>query len=155
LQKYAEVIGIMPHTRLNYLEKLHKNGHRMTNQRKTILDALCQAGGHAPVNRIYYLARKLDQAIDRSTVYRSLNLFVKLGFVNLGESTDGERTFEIVQEDQHHHLICMVCNHEIDIANCLVDEFYENLQDEYDFQISMDHLIVFGVCKHCSERNNE
>jgi Fur family ferric uptake transcriptional regulator len=141
----------MTHNKINYIERLHKNGYRLTTQRQLILDAICEASGHATVGEIYYQAKKLDEGIDRSTVYRSLDLFVKLKLVILGESIDGERVYELVKEDQHHHLVCSNCERDIDIDSWIVEDFYENLRNEYDFQISMDHLMVFGICGNCSD----
>jgi len=144
-----EDYGTMTHNKLNYLEKLHENGSRITRQRQVILDAICQADGHTTVGEIYYRSRKLDVSIDRSTVYRSLDLFVKLGIVIVAENINGERTYELVKECPHHHLICTICGNDVEIENKAVDDFYMQLSSEYKYEITMDHLIVFGVCSNC------
>jgi Fur family ferric uptake transcriptional regulator len=139
----------MSHDKLNYLDVLREQGYRLTRQRQVILDAICQAGGHATMGELVHRTRLVEQGIDRSTVYRTINLFVKLGLVNAADDENGERTYEIVQEEHHHHLICKRCGAEIKIENQLVDEFYRDLKAAYEYQVQMDHLIVFGVCAHC------
>ena len=139
----------MTHNKIDYLEIFHKNGYRVTNQRQVILDAICDADGHATVAEIYYLAKKLDSGIDRSTIYRVLDVLVELGIVNCAEGMNGERVYEMVKEQPHHHLICKNCGHDIEIENQIIEEFYLNLQTAYNYEVEMDHLIVFGICSIC------
>jgi Fur family ferric uptake transcriptional regulator len=140
----------MTHNKINYLETLHQNGHRLTRQREVILDAICQSDGHATIGEVYYRSKKLDDSLDRSTVYRSLDLFVKLGIVISGETIDGVRTYELAKESRHHHLICTQCGNAVEIEDTVVDDFYQFLRTEYKYEVDMDHLIVFGICFDCS-----
>jgi len=139
----------MSHNKINYLEKLHASGYRVTRQRQTILDSICEANGHATIADIYFRAKKFDQGIDRSTIYRTLDVFVKLGLVIYGENVNGERVYELVKEQQHHHLICKECGNDVGIDNQVVDDFYQNLKHIYSYEVNMDHLIVFGICSNC------
>jgi Fur family ferric uptake transcriptional regulator len=140
----------MSHNRLNYLDRLREQGYRLTKQRQVVLEAICQADGHATVGEVFFRARRIEKSIDRSTVYRAINLFVRVGLVNAAETENGERTYEIVQEEHHHHLICKQCGTDIEIENRLVAEFYQGLNVAYGYQVAMDHLIVFGVCARCA-----
>ncbi len=139
----------MTHDKMNYLEIFHEKGYRLTRQRQAVLDALCQADGHAKVGEIYYRVKKLDERIDRSTVYRSLDAFIQLGLAISGEDSNGERVFELIKEQHHHHLVCSECGNDIEVENEVVDNFYQQLQDLYKYEVKMDHLIVFGVCPEC------
>ena len=145
-----EGISVMSHNKINYLEKLHEGGYRLTQQRQTILESICEAEGHATIADIYLRTKKLDKGINRSTIYRTLDLFVKLGLVICGENIHGERVYELIKEQHHHHLICKECGNDVEIDNQVVDSFYQNLKHEYSYEVKMDHLIVFGVCSHCS-----
>jgi Fur family ferric uptake transcriptional regulator len=135
----------MPHGYIEYLEILHEHGYRMTSQRRVILGAVCMRPGHRSVSEIYYQAREIDSRIDRSTAYRTLNLFLKLGLVNSAESPDGEKVFEIVQNPPHHHLICRKCGKDTEVETHYVEPFYRELSEQYHYRISMDHLIIFGL----------
>ena len=140
----------MTHNKIDYLKILHENGYRITRQKLAVLDAICQADGHASVGEVYYRAKVLDEGIDRSTIYRTLDLFVKLGLVISADNVEGEKVYELVKESQHHHLICKVCGDEIEIENEVVDDFYQRLTSAYNYAVDMDHLIIFGVCVTCS-----
>jgi len=143
----------MTHNKINYLKLFHEKGLRITRQRQVILDAICQADGHVSIGEIFYRSKKLDKNIDRSTIYRSLDLFVKLGFVIPGEKINGEQTYEMIKESHHHHLICTMCGNDVEIENKVVDGFFNQLDSVYDYKIVMDHLIVFGVCSMCSKQH--
>lgn len=98
---------------------------------------------------IYYRAKKLDGKIDRSTIYRVLDVLVELGIVNCSEDLNGNRVYELVKEQPHHHLVCKLCGEDTEIDNQVIEEFYQNLQTTYYYEVEMDHLIVFGVCPEC------
>jgi Fur family ferric uptake transcriptional regulator len=139
----------MAHNKINYLEIFHKNGYRVTKQRQVILDAICEADEHTTVGEIYFRAKRLDSTIDRSTIYRVLNVFVELGIVVGAEDVNGEKRYEVVKEQPHHHLICKICGSDVVIENLVIEEFYQTLQTSYDYEVDMDHLIVFGICSRC------
>src|SRR3989304_6343052 len=63
----------MSHQNLDYVRILHNRGYRVTPQRVTILDAVCEGEGHSTLGAIYARARKHDPQIDMSTVYRALD----------------------------------------------------------------------------------
>lgn len=142
----------MSHNKINYLEMFHEKGYRLTRQRQAILDAVCQGGGHSTAGEIYHRATILDAGIDRSTIYRALDVFVRLGLVICGENVKGERVYELVKEEHHHHLICQECGDNIEVDNQIVEDFYLQLRNEYQYEVKMDHLIVFGICSGCSSQ---
>ena len=140
----------MTHNTINYLEKFRQHGFRITRQRLTILDALCMADGHATNAEIYQRAKEIDELIDRSTIYRTLDVLFGLGLVICGEDINGERVYELVREQNHHHLICRRCGEELEIDTQAVDDFYQYLENEHNYFVQMDHLMVFGICSGCS-----
>ena len=140
----------MTHNKINYLDIFHKNGFRITRQRQVILDAICHADAHVTIGEIYYQSKKLDNNIDRSTIYRSLDLFQKLGLVVPGERNKGEQTYEMVQEYRHHHLICKICGKDVELESNVVIKFFNSIGSIHDFEVDMDHLIVLGICQKCS-----
>jgi len=141
----------MSHEQLDYLKMLRRQGYRVTPQRIAILDAICDGEGHSTLGEIYARAHRLDPQIDKSTVYRALELFEKVGLVLSAELDRHERGYEIIQPEPHHHLICKNCGNEFGIDNQLVDKFYGELKAQYGYAITMDHLVLSGICPDCQE----
>src|SRR5215212_2348005 len=96
----------MSHNTKDYERIIHAAGHRVTPQRMVILDTVCDLSGHTTLGEIYVHVHKVDPTIDRSTLYRTLKLFVDLALVLSADTGTGETTYEIVKPHPHHHLVC-------------------------------------------------
>lgn len=64
--------------RNDIIDKLRREGCRMTKQRKIILDIILQEECTC-CKEVYYLASKLDPNIGMATVYRMINLLEETG----------------------------------------------------------------------------
>jgi len=93
-----------------------------------------------------------------STIYRSLDLLVRAGFINKIDIGDGQSRYEFKSDEKdehHHHAICTKCGKIIDYSDFLDEELglvrktERNLARKYNF-IVKDHSIDFyGLCKDC------
>jgi Fur family transcriptional regulator, ferric uptake regulator len=140
----------MSHYQTEYEAIMRRAGHRVTSQRLTILDAVCDANGHTTLGEIYAQVRKIDSSIDRSTLYRTLKLFVDLGLVVSADTGDGETYYEIAKQQHHHHLVCRQCGQEQEIDHAVMQPMFDQLRETYGFTAATDHLVVFGRCKTCA-----
>lgn len=136
---------------------LRSRGSRLTQPRKAILALLCRHSGHFNTKEIFNLIHPEFPEIGLTTVYRTLDLLVRLRLLNRCDFGDGQSTYERVggPEDHHHHLICERCGLIIDYNDFITDEvtFYQNIQKyltrKYDFQISGHEVQFFGKCRSC------
>jgi Fur family ferric uptake transcriptional regulator len=143
----------MSHDQLNYVERVHEQGGRMTPQRQIILDAVCAIGHHTTANEIYERVHATTPAINRATVYRTLAFFCDLQVVVSAE-IDGQTVYEIAAPTPHHHLICRQCSHVTTLANHHLDPLVQHLVEEYRFQPEINHLTISGLCAACQEGAN-
>ncbi len=139
----------MTHQKIDYVDIMRAHGLRVTPQRLTILDAICEGGGHTTLGEIYARVRARDRSIDRSTVYRALAAFLELGLVVSAEVAPGQTVYEIAHPVPHHHLVCQGCGREIEIAHSVVRGMFDVIAAEYGFAVRMDHLVLFGLCPTC------
>ncbi|MEX1248518.1 MAG: Fur family transcriptional regulator [Anaerolineales bacterium] len=139
----------MTHQNIDYFQVLRSHGYRVTPQRITILDAICEGKGHSTLGAIYARARKQDIQIDMSTVYRAVEVFQALGLVVSVDFDGHEKGYEIAKPEPHHHLICKKCRREFDIEGRIVNDFYELLRKNYGYDVTMDHLVLTGLCPEC------
>ena len=63
------------------LEKLKKNGLRLTEQRKLIVDIIVNEE-YSCCKEVYYYAHKRDSGIGIATVYRMINLLEEIGAIS-------------------------------------------------------------------------
>jgi Fur family transcriptional regulator, ferric uptake regulator len=142
----------MSHHFTDYQSVIRKAGYRVTTQRVLILDAVCDGGGHTTLGEVYARVRVDDPTIDRSTLYRTLKLFVELGLVVSAEPGDGETYYEIAKAHRHHHLVCRICGTQQEIDHAVVQRMFDQLSDVYGFAADSDHLVIRGVCRRCVGR---
>lgn len=140
----------MSHYDLDLARLLHEKGYRLTAQRQLILDAVCEAGGHATPDEITERVQSHSPAINRTTVYRTLDFLCDIGLVTSTTTRGGHLTYELAGKEQHHHLICRRCGDEETIPHKLVAPMLTAVSKAYDFQvIELTHLTLFGVCAAC------
>lgn len=107
---------------------------------------------------IYIALSAMYPGIGLTTVYRTLELLHRLGFVQKVTSGDGQGRYELRGEgagEHHHHLICTRCGKIIDYRDFVKEELElvkkteETLAKKHNFLIQ-DHNIEFlGLCEKC------
>ncbi len=138
----------MSHYDSDYASRMRERGYRVTPQRQLILDALCEAGNHATPDQIYDRVRAIAPAINRATVYRTLDFLCELRLIVAMQW--GKHTYyEIAGVTPHHHLICRTCGAIEQIDPKIVNTMVNRIDREQDFGVDMDHIVLFGLCARC------
>ena len=142
-----------------YETMIMKSGSKLTKQRKQILKVIIDhPHEHFSAEALYDLVKHIDDSIGIATVYRTLELFEKLGIVrNVKIKNDGVNYYDVVDLDEenhfHHHLICTNCRRIIEIADEL--ESYETfIEQKYGFQVKDHDLTLYGICSDCQSLEN-
>jgi Fur family ferric uptake transcriptional regulator len=123
----------------------------MTRQRKTILDVVRQTHSHPSADEIYELVRKHLPRISLGTVYRNLEVLVKMGLIQKLELGGTINRFDW-DTNKHYHIRCLNCgqvdNAPIAPLNKLEDELYGATV----FSIIGHSLEFEGLCPDCTEK---
>jgi Fur family ferric uptake transcriptional regulator len=129
--------------------RLRAAGQRVTPQRLMILGAFAGPGEHLTADEVYARVGPLAPAVNRSTVYRTLELFRDLGLITETDLGGGVRHFELLDDGRHHHLICRDCGQMLVLDDELVEPLREEIRVRYGFAANVDHLALFGLCAYC------
>ncbi len=140
--------------------RLSGHGTRWTAPRQAILDLLSQTEKHLSAKDLYTTLHKKYPGLGLTTVYRTLDLLVRMGLLNKLSFGTGESRYEFrsgKDEAHHHHLICIQCGRIIDYTDFvdeeleLVKKTEDSLAKKHGFKI-MDHNIEFyGLCPECRD----
>jgi len=130
--------------------RLRSIGQRATPQRLVILGALEQ-GRHLSADEIYARIEGTIPGLNRSTVYRNLELLRDLGLISETDLGGGTREYELIEE-RHHHLVCRTCGEQWELADDVVSPLRERIAIQYGFTAGIDHLAIFGTCAVCQSR---
>ena len=90
-------------------DALRAAGMRWTPQRRVILDALFQASGHVTGVELVERVQARDADTPPSTVYRTLDMLERLGYVCHSHGRDGREEYHVLPEEEHAHLVCDQC----------------------------------------------
>jgi Fur family transcriptional regulator, ferric uptake regulator len=140
----------MSHEQLHWEYVLNRAGHRVTRQRQVVIDAVCAGQGHTTFDDIYARVRRADRAVDRSTVYRALRLFVAVGLVVEAHTPGSETMYEVRRSAPHHHLVCQRCGAEWEISADLLQPLDDAVWSAHRFHVGTEHLVLTGCCEACA-----
>ena len=144
----------MSHNQLNYVERVHDQGGRMTPQRQIILDTICAIGRHTTACDIFDRIHAKVPAINRATVYRTLAYFCNLQILVSAE-IEGKTVYEIAAPTPHHHLVCRQCGQVTTLDDHYLDQFVQHLVEDHHFQPEINHLTISGLCATCQQVSEE
>lgn len=139
----------MDHT-VDLGELLRARGHRLTNPRRRVWDALDSASSHLTADQVADRVRREDAGINLASIYRSLALFAELGLARESKiGGDGAARWEVAHPDDEFHLICSACGKVQHHGGDLVEQVRRHLGTEHGFQAITVELAVSGHCADC------
>lgn len=121
--------------------------HRMTKQKKLILDIVKGTKCHPTADWVYQEARKVMPKISLGTVYRNLRLLVEMGEImelNYGSSYsrfDGN-------PENHYHFVCVKCGEVSDIDMTDMPAL-NSLVEAQGLDVLYHRLEFYGYCSKC------
>jgi|BioPla2DNA2_1021312.scaffolds.fasta_scaffold00018_48 Fur family ferric uptake transcriptional regulator len=135
-------------------------GYRVTMPRQVILQVLDEAKKHLSAEDIFIKVHQIYPAIGLTTVYRTLELLVRMGLVHKFDFGDGRARYELCDGNNemahHHHLICTDCGRVIDYDDFteeeteLIKKTEKELAKKYDFTVRNHTIQFYGLCKKCN-----
>lgn len=130
---------------------LRERGLRLTPQRQMILELLERSSGHVAPEDIYQQVHERFPMINRSTVYRTLEMLEELGFVRHGHVEDGAARYHLAHESHHLHLTCHRCGLAIEVGDLsFAEPLARALRERFGFQPDLTHFPISGLCEACA-----
>jgi Fur family ferric uptake transcriptional regulator len=128
---------------------LREKGYKLTPQRIMVLDTLHETEEHITAPEIYARVRAKYPGINKSTVYRTLELLKEMDLVAETELGGESLYYHHTEKGHHHHLVCQRCGEVIDLDETLLSPLRNALRQKYDFEADLKHLAIFGHCLRC------
>ena len=133
------------------LVRLKKEGYKLTKQRQQILDVMLQSKTRLTAQEIYKQLQRRELSVSLDTVYRNLRLLSAIGIVQQISLQSGA-LYELMQEEHHHHLVCVDCEKIVCISACPVMPSYLKDADAAGFDILGHNLELYGRCNDCRSK---
>ena len=132
----------------DWRERLRGSGYRLTPQRELILAAV-ESLGHATPDEVLAEVHAHSEAVNASTVYRTLEVLEELGLVRHAHLSDRAPTYHSVTDQEHFHLVCRNCQAVISVDPDVLTPLLQRLDADHGFTADVGHLTVFGTCSSC------
>ena len=132
----------------DWRERLRGSGYRLTPQRELILAAV-ERLGHATPDEVLAEVHAHSEAVNVSTVYRTLEVLEELGLVRHAHLSDRAPTYHSVSDHEHFHLVCRNCRAVISVDPDVLTPLLQRLDADHGFTADVGHLTVFGTCSSC------
>ena len=130
---------------MNSFDKLRSKGHRITNQRESILQKI-----KSSPQTVEEIHESLVKNVDLASVYRTVKLFVKNKLVRVVNFGDGKKRYELLDEkNHHHHFTCNNCKTIEDITSQLEERLIADIQTKSNLKIENHSIELFGLCQNC------
>jgi Fur family transcriptional regulator, ferric uptake regulator len=132
--------------------QLAERGIRMTTQRRAILSVIETASKHLDASQILRKARQVDASVDRSTVYRTLDLLKRQGLIDeldLMHLKGEGHYYERKLGRDHIHMACLRCGKITEFVSETFESLKEQLERDCRFHIVVSRLEVGGYCAAC------
>lgn len=137
----------------NELETIFaKKGYRLTTPRRDVFDTLHKSDVPLAIAEII----KANPATDRVSIYRTLELFTKLGITEVIPFGWKQR-YELTSpfKPHHHHLYCTTCGRLIDIHSQRLEQIVALITRDHHFTPVEHKFEISGQCANCQPHANK
>jgi Fe2+ or Zn2+ uptake regulation protein len=126
---------------------LGQAGHRITQPRKAVIEALCRARRSLDANELLERAKKIHAGVGLATVYRTLDMLEAIGVVRKVQLDGSYHVVACEDHSLHYHLICEKCHSVTELA---VDPpALEKIAHQRGFTVKPAPIEVMGLCDDC------
>jgi Fur family transcriptional regulator, ferric uptake regulator len=134
----------------NFVTILKKNNVSVTTVRRAIFDALSHTDRPLKNGEVAALV----PSVDRASVYRTLELFDRLGLTTT--IIRGWTPFTELAEPfkpHHHHIVCEQCGVAVEIENDTLEDVLGLIAKRHDFSLTKHIVELTGTCAACQAKS--
>jgi Fur family transcriptional regulator, ferric uptake regulator len=124
-------------------------GVRPTRQRLVVLSELMREENDVTAQELYERLRARGERLGLATVYRTLGLLAEEGVIDALSHRPGELCYRRCGDGHHHHLVCSSCHHVVELEECELEPWLEQVSQAHDFVTTGHRLEVSGLCGDC------
>jgi Fur family ferric uptake transcriptional regulator len=129
-------------------EILRRRGLRVTAQRLAVLRAVSDAP-HATADGVAETVRREIGSISIQSVYDALTVLTETGLLRRIQPAGSPARYEDRVGDNHHHLVCRVCDRMVDVDCALGDAPCLTAMEDFGYEVDEAEVIYWGRCPEC------
>ena len=141
--------------RKEFQDLLTRKKLKKTSQRELIWQLLTHSKGHPSVEEIRDLLLSKGHRIGIATIYRTLKILLAAGMIRQSKLAGMTRYEAVVNEPNHLHFICNVCERTVEFPSPRVEGLIRNVTEKEGCVERYSRYMIFGVCKACQKKQEK
>ncbi len=134
---------------------LRESKRKLTRPRQIVLDVIARADQHLTPAEIYRQAKAQSPHLGLTTVYRTLDLLIELGYIQRVHFAAGCHSYAAIARPHGHHLVCSECGRAVEFEDCDLDALMQSLQAKTGYTIQVHMLELMGQCPNCQTKKRK
>ena len=136
------------------MDLLKAKNIKITSQRKAIIKVLCENEMKLLcVDEILKLSKNVNPEINKTTVYRNLELLNDIGIVYQKQINSNICSYKLkCKENHHHHIICERCGRIETVDICPLNDEVIKLIESKKFRLTNHEFNLSGICEKCKNK---
>lgn len=130
-------------------ELLARHGVRATPRRLEVLAELARERDDVTAQQLWSRLRGRDSGAGLATVYRTLALLAEAGVVDVLSHHGTEQCYRLCGDAHHHHLVCERCHRVVEVRECDLGGWVDELATRHGFVATEHRLEISGLCPDC------
>jgi len=132
----------------NFAKFLKREGLKNTPERHIVLECIARMEEHFDVDRLCAQLYTENSRISKATVYRTVELLVKGGFIKRVIYGERQARYEWnYQVKYHEHLICVNCSFIFEFYNPELERMKGSIAEALGFRPKESLVEIRGICK--------
>jgi Fur family peroxide stress response transcriptional regulator len=145
---------ILMYTASELAKVLRDKGCKVTPQRLVVYDVLAHSKEHPTAEMIYDKVREDYPTMSFATVYKSVEIFSKLGIIQVLNT--GEDSFRYDADTTvHPHIRCIKCGKVCNVSHLEAKAVENMVSSETGFKVEGHQFYFYGVCPECQSKNKK
>lgn len=127
---------------------IKQKGLRRTGQRDVIVEAAFGTEDHFTAEELWDMARKIDPATSRATLYRTLSLLVEADLLHEIDLGRDQKYYDpnFLDAPNHNHLICVDCGKVVEFEDEHIELLFDCISRRLGFQPTKKSMRMEACC---------
>ncbi len=134
---------------------LRRSRLKLTRPRRAVLEVVAAAEQHLTPTEVYQRAKAHYPKLGLTTVYRTLDILTRLGYVQRVHGEDSCHSYVAMARPHGHHLLCSSCGETLEFTDCDLEPLVGVLEARTGYEIERHILQMIGLCPACQAQAGE
>ena len=131
-------------------EKFRRSGYTLTSQRRAVLDALEESGGHPSTEDVYLIVKQKNPRVALGTVYQALSVLEEIGVITSKHWAESPTRYDL-NVRPHLDIRCTRCGRVSEVPGVELGNLEGEIQHNTPYEVQSTRLVVEGLCPRCQE----